>query len=171
MKVWWKKLIRIFKNKKLFGRVNIIDILIIILLCLVGIVAYSLLRGDTLSLNTTNQREYNFTIQLQRVDESIFDKINVGDKIYDNENNTYVGEVVSKEEGKFKEIIGNHKENKYVYTENDKYININLILKNNLQDKGNNLVTSEEYKIKVGKQAYIRGNNYAGSGYIILIER
>ena len=171
MKVWWSKLSKIFKDKKLFGKLNIIDFIIIILIIAVGIIGYTFLKGDTPSLTTNNQKEYTYTIQIQRSDKSIFDRINIGDKIYDNENNTYIGEVVSKEQKEYKELANDYKNNKKVYVVNEQYININITVKNNLQDKGNNLVTNEEYKVKVGKQVAIRGNNYAGSGYIILIER
>ncbi|MBE5821935.1 MAG: DUF4330 family protein [Clostridiales bacterium] len=165
------KLSKIFKDKKLFGKLNIIDLLIIILVIVVAIIAYAFLKGDTPSLTTSTQNEYNFTIQIQKSEKNIFDKINIGDKIYDNENNSYLGEVVSKEKNEYRELVDDYKNNKKVYATNDKYININITVKNNLQDKGNNLVTNEEYKVKVGKQVAIRGNNYAGKGYIILIER
>lgn len=162
---------KIFKNKKIFGKLNIIDLLIILLIIAVGIVGYAFFKGDTPTLTTANQKEYIFTIQMQKTDKNIFNKINIGDKIYDNENNAYIGEVISKEQKEYRELANDYKNNKKVYAVNDKYINIDIAVKNNLLDKGNNLVTNEEYKIKVGRQVAIRGNNYAGSGYIILIER
>lgn len=162
---------KIFKDKKLFGKFNIIDLLIIVCIIAIGIFVYIFFNGKTYNLTTLNQTESNFTIQLQRVGKGIYNKINIGDKIYDNETNTYIGEVVAKEQKEYREIVSNYEESKYEYALNERYININIQLKNSLQDKGDSLVTSDDYKIKVGKEVYLRGNDYAGSGYIILIGR
>lgn len=162
---------KIFENKKLFGKLNIIDLVIIILLFVIAVFGYILLKGGNTSLVNSNQKEYVFTIQIQKANKNILSKIDIGDKIYDNENNKYIGEVIEKEEKEYKEVTNNYEKNTYEYATNDKYINIDIKLKSNLQDKGSSLTTSDDYKIKVGKNIYVRGNDYAGSGYIIDIER
>ena len=162
---------KLFENKKLFGKLNILDLIIIILILVVGILGYVFLKSGNTSLVNNNQKEYIFTIQIQKANKNILSKIELGDKIYDNENNKYLGEVISKEEKEYREETSNYENNIYEYATNDKYINVNIKLKNNLQDNGNSLTTNDDYKIKVGKNVYVRGNDYAGSGYIISIER
>lgn len=160
---------KIIENKKIFGKINVIDILIILVAIVLVILAY-LYFGKNVTQASTG-KTYTFQYEMQNILKQTADSIKVGDKIYDNETNAYIGEVVNVEILPYKQVIQDNQTNEFVTMEvPDRYLAL-ITMQNTLIDTGNDLQTSDEYIVKVGKRVYIRGGIYAGSGYIVYIER
>ena len=160
---------KIIENKKLFGKINIFDIIIllIVLVLTVGVVIF--LRNTEKTTNTSNEKTY--MIKLDKVIAGTSEKIKQGDKIYDNEINSFIGEVVSVEKKDYTRVIENYETNELVEANVEEYETLILKLKTDLNDAGSDLKTNNDYVIKVGKQVFLRGPSYASAGYIIQIER
>lgn len=160
---------KIIENKKLFGKINIIDICILLFLIAIFLIIYVYL-GKT-KANQLQTQEYNFQYEMQNVAKQTADSIKAGDKIYDNETNAYIGEVVEVEVTEYMVRTVNHETNEFVNSIFPDRYNVIITLKNNLADTGKDLKTVDDYVVKVGKRVYLRGGLYAGSGYIVYIER
>lgn len=156
-------------NKKLFNRFNVIDIVLVIIALGLVIVAY-LLFGNKV-VGTSDSQKYLYQYELQNIYESVANNIKVGDKMYDNETNEYLGVITEVEINPYKVISPNLKDGLMMYTEiPDRFVAL-ITLENDLIDTGRHLVTNEDYVIKTGKQIFSRGSSFAGGGYIVFIER
>lgn len=160
---------KIMENKKIFGKINIFDIIILLVVLIVAVLLFMFLRNTNETTSTAQEKIY--TIKLEKLVAGTSNNIKQGDKIYDNEINSFIGEVVSVEKKDYTKVIENYETNEYVEAVVEDYENAILEIKVGLNDSGSDLKTSSDYIIKVGKQVFLRGPNYAGSGYIIQIER
>lgn len=160
---------KIIENRKLFGKINIIDICIILVILAILLIVYVYFGKTT--ANQMQTQKYIFQYEMQNVTEQAANSVKVGDKVYDNETNVYIGEVVGVEISEHMVRSVNHETNEFVNSPfPDKY-NVVMTIENNLADTGKDLKTAQDYVVKVGKHVYLRGGLYAGSGYIVYIER
>lgn len=160
---------KIIENKKLFGKINVIDIFILLVLILIFMVVYVYLGKTT--ANTLNTNSYLFQYEMQNISKQTADSVKVGDKIYDNETNAYIGQVVNVEICNYTIRTVDYQTNEFVNAEFPDRYNVLMTIENNLADTGKDLKTVDDYVVKVGKRVYVRGGLYAGSGYIVYIER
>ena len=121
--------------------------------------------------NQMQTEKYTFQYEMQNVTEQVANSVKEGDKVYDNETNAYIGEVVAVEVSEYMVRSVNRETNEFVNSPfPDKY-NVVMTIENDLVDTGKDLKTVQDYIVKVGKHVYLRGGLYAGSGYIVYIER
>lgn len=160
---------KIIENKKFFGRFNIFDIIILLIVLVLAVGVVIFLRNTEKTTNTSNEKTY--MIKLDKVIAGTSEKIKQGDKIYDNEINSFIGEVVSVEKKEYTRVVENYETNELVEASVEGYETIILTIKVELNDVGADLKTNNDYVIKVGKQVFLRGPSYASAGYIIQIER
>lgn len=160
---------KIIENRKLFGKINIIDICIILVILAILLFAY-LYFGRT-TANAMQTEKYTFQYEMQNVTEQAANSVKVGDKVYDNETNAYIGEVVGVEISEHMVRSVNRETNEFVNSPFPNKYNVVMTIENNLADTGKDLKTVDDYVVKVGKHIYLRGGLYAGSGYIVYIER
>ncbi len=162
---------KIIENKKLFGKVSIFDVIIILIGITVVIFAYRYLYASNTGKASNNYINTKFKVKLDNLPIGTSEHITIGDQIYDNETNVYVGKVIEFEVKEYKKIIENYDENKYVESTVPNRETIILTLETSVQDAQTDLITANNYYIKVGKELYVRGSSYAGGGYIIQIDR
>lgn len=156
-------------DKKIFGKINIIDIILVVIVLVLIVVAYLLFGNKVAGGSETSK--YIFQYEMQNVYKDVAESVTVGDNIYDNETNEYVGTVKAVEIMEYKIPVPNFKDDVIVNTAiPDKYVAL-ITLENSLIDSGKDLLTQQGYVIKIGKQEFVRGPNYAGGGYIVYIER
>lgn len=160
---------KIIENKKLFGKINVIDILIVIILLAVLALCYAIFGNKGTAIQ--NGQMYTFQYEMQNIILTTANSIKVGDKVYDNETNAYIGEVTNVEISNCQQINVNYDTNEYISVDVPGKYNALITIQNNLIDTGTDLTTQDNYVIKVGKRVYLRGGLYAGAGYIVYIER
>lgn len=163
---------KIIENKKLFGKINFMDIILLCVIFIVAIVAYKVVfqSETTVSLGA----QYFTTTCVVKVDgmpEGASEYLTVGADVYDNETNTYVGKLVEVKSGDYFTLRQNKENNTYVQTKIPGKETVYATVEVNVSDQGADLITAENYYIKVGKPVSIRSSNFAGSGYITLIDR
>lgn len=164
-------MMKIIENKKLFGKVSIFDIIILLVGLVVLIFAYSYLySSNSISVGNTYFTT-KFQIRLDNLPVGTNSYIKENDLIYDNETNVFVGKVVDFESREYKKIIEDYENNKYIESVVPDRETVILTLENSVYDAQSDLITANNYYIKVGKELHLRGPSYAGGGYIIQIER
>lgn len=165
-------MMKIIENKKLFGVINLIDILLIVIVIVVGGVAYKMLfTSDT----TVNIGAKYFTttcvMKVENLPTGASNYLEIGADVYDNETNTYVGKLLDYSVGEYKTVTTNRVTNEFVQAVVPGKETVYLMVEVNVTDQGPDLVTANNYYIKVGKYISIRSNNFAGSGYVTKIDR
>lgn len=89
---------------KLFGKINIIDLLaILVVVLLIAGVLFKFVLNDNRGVGNDSLIEY--TVSIQDVRSFTADAIVVNDAIYDSKTDTYMGKVVKKEVRPFKDFI------------------------------------------------------------------
>lgn len=162
---------KIIENKKLFGKISIFDVIIAIIGIAVLIFAYRYLYSSkSISVGNTYYN-INFQVKMDNLPIGTNEYIKEGDSIYDNETNVYIGKVVKYEVREFEKIVEDYENNAYVQSVVPDRETIILTLETSVYDAKSDLITNNNYYIKVGKELYLRGSAYAGSGYIIKIDR
>ncbi|MDD4066696.1 MAG: DUF4330 family protein [Clostridia bacterium] len=85
---------KIIKDKKLFGKLNIVDvILIIVILILIVGVVYKL--SDKEIAVSKNNQVFNYTVKVQNVRPTSADILKVGDIVYEKVSGTQIGKVIN----------------------------------------------------------------------------
>ena len=158
------------KDKKLFGKINFIDILLVLIFAIVALIAYKILMGSSATISS-KYVETTCIIRLENLPMGTHLYINEGDEIYDNETKAYIGKVVSYEVEDYEKVTENLQDGEYTISFVPGKERIFLKLSVEVGDFDSDLITENNYYIKVGKEIFMRGPCYAGSGYITFIDR
>ncbi|MBR4110883.1 MAG: DUF4330 domain-containing protein [Clostridia bacterium] len=162
---------KIIKDKKLFGKISIFDMIIAIIGVLVIVFAYNYLYSSNSVKVGNTYTNVSFQIKLDNLPVGTSEQISSGDLIYDNETNVYIGKVTDYETQEFKRIIEDYENKKYVEAVVPDRETVILTVETSVYDTGADLITANNYYVKVGKELHPRGPSYAGTGYIIHIDR
>lgn len=148
-------------------KISIIDILIV--LVVVGAIAFVGMKLVTSGANKGEKKIVNYTVQLQEVEKGRYDNIKVGDEVSINEKNpntTAVVTNVTKTPAEIMTYNSNTGEYKLVEHPDKEDIMVDLettVVENEIGMKNSDVA------IKVGMNALIRGTGYSGAGFVIRI--
>ncbi len=158
------------KNGKLFGKINILDILImLIILLFIALGATKFFSGLLGSKVGTNTIDVLYTVEVTKKDAEFFESIKEGDAVFKKNTKEIGGEVVSCEIKPAKYITANLNKLSYEVTEAenkfDGYITVKATADVSYPDM---LIGGDE--IKIGKSYDLRTENTVLNGYITSIE-
>ena len=163
---------KIIENKKLFGKINLIDIILIVAVLIIGLVVYKVVfKPETKAGIGAKYYTTTCMVRFEVMPEDSSKYLNIDAYVYDNETNTYIGKLKKVESGDYLVIRANHETDTFVESKVPGKENLYLTLEVNVSDQGADLVTANNYFIKVGKAISIRSSNFAGGGYITSIDR
>lgn len=163
---------KLIENKKLFGVINLIDIMIVLVLLVAGGLVYkTVFQSETVVSSGAKYFNTTCTMRIDALPEGASQYLEVGAPVYDNETNVFIGTLKEFSSGDYKEIRINTETNQFVESKIPGYESVYATVEVNVSDQGADLITAENYYIKVGKHVNIRSKNFAGGGYITLIER
>lgn len=163
---------KIVENKKLFGKINILDCIIILIILVVGITVYGIVfKSDTSNSVGAQYFETTYVAKLDDLPVGASNFLKLGAAVYENEKNTYIGKVVEINSGDYIKIEENYETNTYVETKVPNKETVYITISVDVADQGPDLATTGSYVIKVGKSINLRSTNFAGNGYIIKIDR
>lgn len=98
----------IIDNKgKLFGKINIVDLSVIIVLVLSVVLCVYKFSGANDPSKSGNTKKITYTLKAKAIRQVSCDSIEVGAKVYDKETEEYIGTVVSKTQEKATEYVNN----------------------------------------------------------------
>lgn len=163
---------KIIENKKLFGKINLIDIIIILVVILAGIVVYNVVfKGETTAGLGAEYYTTTCMAKFEDLPSGAITYLNIGSDVYDNETNMYIGKLKNVTSGDYTKVKQNIENNTFVESKVPGKENVYLEIEVSVSDQGVDLVTNNNYYIKVGKAISIRASNFAASGYITTIDR
>ena len=159
------------ENKK--HKINIFDIVIVV--AVIAIAGYKYLHREKIAETKT----IRYTFEMIDNYEGFSDLIHVGDDITDNVKNYYMGKVVDVksepytklvndiETGTVKEAVVPNRERDLVTGRETEIVTLEAPV----TESGSDFKVNGYYTVKVGLEVAVKGNGYAGRGYILNIER
>ena len=152
---------------KLFGIINLIDLLIVLML--VGVVIAGFFAVSSGTFSGGERTDVYFTVEFLGVEDWFGEKIEPGDRVSDSVRGFYLGEVVDKEILPREINAWNAVEERIQRVEVPGEFTVLMTVKAN-GTVSDSEILAEGQPIKVGKEMFIKGKGYAHEGYIVSIE-
>lgn len=157
-------------NEPKSKRINTLDIFIILLVFISCVVGYKFIKKTDNVIADDSTTKVVYQIRTNETMENVYDMIEVGTPVYESRKNYCIGKIIDKTSETSVRYAANIDNAEYVATEMNGYKDIILTIEASA-DKGNQNIMVQDYKLKVGGEAYIKGKGYAVLGYVISIER
>ncbi len=157
-------------NKKLFGILNGLDILIILLILAIGAFGvYWLKSGGTDGAAVGEQKAFSYVVEGRQVLDEIANFPQEGGRVFDSSTSEYLGTIKSYRTEPFTEVNFNRVTNKYEKVPAPGYCNIYLEIEGNTQENDEDIII-EGNVVKVGDEQTVKGKGFAFRGYIVEVK-
>ncbi len=151
---------------KKFGRLNVVDILIVLVLILVMIGGGYYLLNRKNSDAQSELKTYTYVVQGQEVVSDLIDMPTIGQNMYNSATSEYLGTLVDFSYEESTETTFNFETLEYVKVPMIGYSNVSVTISGyGVEDDEN--ITVEGTVVKVGKELNIKGKGYAFKGIIV----
>jgi len=151
-------------------KINFFDVAIIAIVAVVAIAV--------LGINYVKQKDHvatgntiKYVLELNDNPIGFSDLIKAGDSLTDNIKNYNMGKVVSVEGAPNLRFGSDLVNGKIVETEVKSRERVFVTVEAIVTDTGADLLIDGLYDVRVGKEVYLKGNGYAGVGFILSVER
>jgi len=160
----------IYKNGRIFGIINIIDLFVVLIVAAAAIIlAPKFIGGSTNVITSTSVGEVKtvyFTVQFRRAASGFSEKISIGDTINDNTKGYYYGEVYDIHAKPAEMITENTLDGTYQNSVIPNEEDVSVTIKCNGTESDRE-IKAEGQVIKLGQVMVLKGKGYAGSGYVV----
>ncbi len=152
---------------RLFGKINIIDLLIVLLIIVIAGGAYQVfLGGKSKQVIETSKVIYEF--EITNINMDFIDAINPGDPIRDNVRGNELGTVVGKASRNATMLNEDIINGKYVIADVPDMYDVIITIEGQANITPANIIIGGA-EIKVGKKFSIKGKGYANQGFVTKI--
>ncbi len=154
------------KKGKLFGKVSIIDLLIILVIIVIGILASKVLMSsnDSKALDTIY-----YTVEFKEVNQDFIDEIKKDTPVFDAIKYKAIGRVDNYEVKPFTRILKDHEEGAFREVEVEDKYNVYLKVKADAV-LTESTISVNNYEIRIGKKVPIKGKGFIGETYVTGLE-
>lgn len=153
------------KKGRLFGVINIIDLVVILLL--VGILIVGFGRRDTGIVSQAETKEALVTYEVQEIRQITVDQIKVGDPLYHYDKGTYIGEIVNVEVKPFTEKVDHRGE--WIDAEVPNRYVAEVQVKATIEENDLYYTVGGE-QTRVGAQFRLKNKNFTSFGFCVAID-
>lgn len=153
-------------RKRKFGALDVVIILVIIAIV---VVAVKFFATDSDGAGSSSGDTVHFTVEISNVPANYLEGIAEGDEVYDAKVGGYLGTVVDAELVTATAIVydPNTNTNREVDVEDTQNARITVEAQAEISDRNTSVSGND---IMVGTELSLRSNNFAGSGYCIILE-
>lgn len=152
---------------RLFGKINIIDLLIVLLvIAIAGGIYLVFFSGSDKQAAETSKVVYDF--EITNVNKDFVDAINPGDPIRDSTRGNELGTVVSKESRKATMLNEDLINGRYIIADVPNAYDVVITIEADADITPANIIVGGA-EIKVGKKFFIKGKGYANQGFVTKI--
>lgn len=148
-------------------KINVFDVIVFVVLIIVAAFGYKYLNKE----KSVNMNKIRYTIELTDNPEGFSKNIHMGDKITDNVKNYYMGEVVDVQAQPCTKLVNDTVNGAIMDSACEGKETDIVTLEANVTDDGANYRVNGYYTVKAGLEVAVKGNGYAGRGYVLTIER
>lgn len=148
-------------------RISFFDIIIVLVIICIGGGLYAYTHKE----KVVETHKLKYTFELIDCPVGFSQKIKVGDNITDNVKNYHMGKVVEVHAAQNKKLANDLVNNTIVESVIPDKETVIVTVEANVTETESDFKVDGNYVVKAGKDIAIKGNGYAGSGYILTIER
>ncbi len=149
---------------RLFGKINIVDLLIVLLVLLTaGGVYFVFFGGSDKQVVETSKVIYDF--EITNVNKDFVDAITPGDPIRDSTRGNELGKVVSKASRKATMLNEDLINGRYIIAEVPDAYDVVITIEAQANITPANIIVGGA-EVKVGKKFFIKGKGYANQGFV-----
>lgn len=152
---------------RLFGKINIVDFLIVLLVILIAAGVYTVFFGRS-DKQVLESSKLVYDFEITNVNKDFVDAITAGDPIRDNIRGNELGTVVSKASRKATMLNEDLINGRYVIAEVPDAYDVVITIEGNANITPANIIVGGA-EIKVGKKFSIKGKGYANQGFVTKI--
>ena len=145
------------ENKKKF-KINFFDIVIILIVVCVGAGVYFFTHKSPPAAT----KKLTYVVELN---------IRIGDDLTENTKNYNMGKVVDVETVPYSKITPDYENNAYVDSVDPYYSTVLITVEADVTETASSYAVDGQYVVRAGTQVFVKGEGYAGEGYIVKINR
>lgn len=153
-------------EKKKF-KINIFDIIIVVLVLAVAGGLYAYTHRDTV----IETKKLEYVVEINDCAEGFSENIKIGAKITDGLKNYNMGTVTEVSAEPYTVSVANTDEGRFVESEVGGRERVLLTISANVTETDSNYAVDGYYVVKAGKEVFVRGEGFAGEGYIVSVKR
>ena len=152
------------KKGKLFGKISIIDLAVILLVIVMAIGIYLRLGGSAADL-VKETKSFTYTVKVENVREYTVDMLNKKGKITDKKNEKVIGEIVDveKQDSNFQSVTN---DGRVVYTPIPERYNCIVTIRAEGKESADSYFTADNTELSVGKTFEIYSKYVKTSGSV-----
>lgn len=160
----------VLESEPKMKKINLLDVFIILVVLVACVIGYKFInKNDNVAVDDPITKII-YQVRTNETIENVYDMIEVGTLVYESRKNYCIGKIIEKTSEPSIRYAANIENAEYVPTEIEGHKDIILTIEANA-DKGTQNIMIQDYELKVGGEAYIKGKGYAVLGYVISIER
>ena len=157
------------EKKKFQWKPNLFDLAVVVIGAAVMALILLVLRPAAAGVDRTQTME--FTVEVQNMPEGTWELVHIGDPIYDSSRKVQIGTVASVSSKPYTMSMAKADGSAVVDSVMPGYEVILLDIRTTMTIMSKEVQAEGGYTLRVGNGIYLNGPNYAGSGYIVAIER
>ncbi len=154
------------ENKKKF-KINFFDVVIILIVACVGLGVY-FFTNKTPAAET---KKLTYVVELNKTTPGLEDYIRIGDDLTENTKNYNMGKVVSFETVPYSKITPDYENNTFVESVDPYYNSVFITVEANVTETASSYAVDGQYIVRAGTEVFVKGEGYAGEGYIVKVNR
>lgn len=153
------------ENKKKF-KINFFDIVIILIVVCVGAGIYFFTHKSPAAT-----KKLTYVVELNKTTPGLEDYIRIGDDLTENTKNYNMGKVVDVETVPYSKITPDYENNAYVDSVDPYYSTVLITVEADVTETASSYAVDGQYVVRAGTEVFVKGEGYAGEGYIVKINR
>ena len=154
------------ENKKKF-KINFFDIVIILIVVCVGAGVYFFTHKSP----AASTKKLTYVVELNKTTPGLEDYIRIGDDLTENTKNYNMGKVVDVETVPYSKITPDYENNAYVDSVDPYYSTVLITVEADVTETASSYAVDGQYVVRAGTEVFVKGEGYAGEGYIVKINR
>ena len=155
------------ENNKKF-RINFFDVVIVVIVACVVIAAYVFLnRGEAAAAT----KKLTYKIELNETTPGMENYIRIGDDLMENTKNYHMGKVVDFEVKPYTKITPDYENNRFVDSADPSHNTVVITVEADVTETDSSFAVDGQFIVRAGTEIFVKGEGYAGEGYVVEINR
>lgn len=158
------------RKGRLFGKVSLLDVLIVAVVAAVAVIGYQMLFGNqTTSTGEEGRKTIRYTVEMREVRATILDMPEEGGAAFNSSRNYHIGNIHSWRSEPYQEAVPNYDEGTYEWVErSDEYLlYLTIEAQAVVSDFG---ISVGQQVIRIGDEIPVKGKGFASLAYIVGID-
>lgn len=153
------------ENKKF--KINFFDIVIVLIVLCVGVGFYLFTNKDT----TADTKKLTYVIELNKTTPGLENYIRIGDDLTENTKNYHMGKVVDFETKPYTKITPDYMSNVFRDSVDPTSNTVLITVEADVTESNSSFAVDGQFIVRAGTEIFVKGEGYAGEGYIVKVIR